>query len=468
MQVWITPSCSRGFRRFLGKKSRSVRAPILLTTTVVALAFSGPLQGQEIRPQRSFELSLLWLTRQIIPNDVVPEPVSERRHLVLSYGPSREEPRSPLLQKSFVYDVALTAIAFSLSGRREEAAFVLHSLERQVRPNGSLWFSYNTKNIWPDGINHDYALVRSGAIAWSGYAFCHYLETFPSSKNDPQGLVRERAHFLRVAERLADYLLSLQVQDSASAQFGLVRGGWGTVRLKWDRQRQLVEEVYVPGPVEFVSTEHNLSTYFFLAKLAQLTKSPNYRLAAQTIAESLERFLWDQSRGQFWMGIGGSGELNRAGALDCASWGALFWLARGETAKARRALETAQRLYRSRDRGAEGHRPYYDWPIYEEREVAGFYFPGEPGKQWKNFPLVWSEGSLGVALGYMRLGEHKVAKRILNRLSPLIQPDGSVLCASHGVPFQFSPLPSVAGTAWWVILQKALTDPNVLPSFWYH
>ena len=443
----------------------SSRVAVLLVT-VMGTWNTQALLGQGNTALESSKSPIEWLTRQITPNALVPEPAPQRRRLILSYKPAEES--SPLLQKSFVYDAALSAIAFSLTDHREKAALVLHALARQIRPDGSLWFSYNTKNTWPDEMSHDFGQVRGGAIAWCGYAFSLYLDMFPPKNTDSTGLARERVRFLKAATDLAEYLLSLQIQDPTSQRYGLMLGGWGRVGLRFNSQRGEVEEVFSPGPVPFVSTENNISIYFFLTKLAKITGEDRYARAAESIAQSLARALWDESRAQFWMGFNGPDEVNRGGALDCASWGALFWLARGDSDRARRSLETARQLYWNRDGPAQGHRPYYDWPIYEDRKVGEWFFPDASAKQWKDLPIVWSEGSLGVALAYLRLEDKKQATEILEGLEPLIQEDGGLLYASRDVPYHFSRLPSVAGTAWWVFLQEALKDPDRLPNFLNH
>ena len=443
----------------------SSRVAVLLVT-VMGTWNTQALLGQGNTALESSKSPIEWLTRQITPNALVPEPAPQRRRLILSYKPAEES--SPLLQKSFVYDAALSAIAFSLTDHREKAALVLHALARQIRPDGSLWFSYNTKNTWPDEMSHDFGQVRGGAIAWCGYAFSLYLDMFPPKNTDSTGLARERVRFLKAATDLAEYLLSLQIQDPTSQRYGLMLGGWGRVGLRFNSQRGEVEEVFSPGPVPFVSTENNISIYFFLTKLAKITGEDRYARAAESIAQSLARALWDESRAQFWMGFNGPDEVNRGGALDCASWGALFWLARGDSDRARRSLETARQLYWNRDGPAQGHRPYYDWPIYEDRKVGEWFFPDASAKQWKDSPIVWSEGSLGVALAYLRLEDKKQATEILEGLEPLIQEDGGLLYASRDVPYHFSRLPSVAGTAWWVFLQEALKDPDRLPNFLNH
>jgi len=139
----------------------SFRVAVLLVT-VMGTWNPQALLGQGNTALESSKSPIEWLTRQITPNALVPEPAPQRRRLVLSYRPAEES--SPLLQKSFVYDAALSAIAFSLTGHREKAALVLHALARQIRPDGSLWFAYNTKNTWPDEMDHDFGQVQGNKL----------------------------------------------------------------------------------------------------------------------------------------------------------------------------------------------------------------------------------------------------------------------------------------------------------------
>ncbi|MBI3019373.1 MAG: hypothetical protein HYY61_05735 [Deltaproteobacteria bacterium] len=45
-------------------------------------------------------------------------------------------------------------------------------------------------------------------------------------------------------------------------------------------------------------------------------------------------------------------------------------------------------------------------------------------------------------------------------------PSGGIRYATQEVPFQFSPSPSMAGTAWLAIALHALENPQMLDLFW--
>lgn len=129
----------------------------------IQLAFAGSISARAQEPEKPLQdlanASDLWLRSRVIPNAVVPAPEPTRRGLLLSYEFSPEKfPR--LFHRSATYDDALAALAFLTLGEREEAASTLDALARLVRPEGSLWFSYNTADDWPSEANHDTALVR--------------------------------------------------------------------------------------------------------------------------------------------------------------------------------------------------------------------------------------------------------------------------------------------------------------------
>ena len=107
-----------------------------------------------------------WLLGQIIPNRLVPDPDPTRRRLVISYDLAPAEfPRR--FHRSATYDDAVAALAFLTIGDRDRAAFTLHALARLVRPDGSLWFGYNTAN---DGLRKPITKARSsGRARWRGW-----------------------------------------------------------------------------------------------------------------------------------------------------------------------------------------------------------------------------------------------------------------------------------------------------------
>src|SRR6056297_1117759 len=147
--------------------------------TVVAMSARGPLHAQELpgvsdevraRLREHQTAAVEWLAEQLVPNEAVPDPNPARRNLIISYRIPPDDPVYPYLYgRSFVYDGAVAAIAFTMTGRYREAQRVLLALSRQVRNDGSVWFGLNTQNAWPSDADSDGAVVRSGASAWVGY-----------------------------------------------------------------------------------------------------------------------------------------------------------------------------------------------------------------------------------------------------------------------------------------------------------
>jgi hypothetical protein len=430
----------------------------LIALAVLAATLGVPSSGGA-QPGGPAAASLGWLRLQIVPNDRVPAPDPQRRGLILSYAPAGTPP-GPLHRKSFAYDAALAAIAFTSAGDWAAATRILQALARVQRDDGTFWFSYAVDVAWPAEADHEMGIVRAGASAWVGQAFAFYLERRPAGDARVQ---RERALLLAAARRLADGLLGLRVSDPSAAR-GLVRGGRALVRLEVEPGGIGVREVYDDRPVQWISTEHNLTTWFFLTALHGLTGEPRYAAAAREIREGLLDRLWQEDLGQFAQGVLEDGRLDRQRALDCASWGALFLLAAGERDRAARAAHTADRGYQSADGGVAGHRPYLDRPVYDDPEVQRRLLPEAPAARWEGVPFVWTEGSLGVALALARLGETGRARAIVTEVLKL-RAGGGIRLASRAMPYEFAADPSVAGTAWHVIVEEALRAPAA-PGLW--
>jgi hypothetical protein len=152
---------------------------------VVALSVRGSLHAQELpgvsnetrsRLRGHQEAAVEWLVDQLVPNDAVPDPNPMRRNLIVSYRIPPDDAVYPYLSgRSFIYDGAVAAIAFTMTERYREAQRLLLALSRQVREDGSMWFGLNTQNAWPSEDDNDGAVVRSGASAWVGYAATFYL-----------------------------------------------------------------------------------------------------------------------------------------------------------------------------------------------------------------------------------------------------------------------------------------------------
>ena len=404
-----------------------------------------------------------WLLQQMVPNQVVPQPSPARRRLILSYRVPAEDPAFRYIYgRSFAYDNALAAVSLTMLGRYREAEYILNALGRLLRPDGSLWFAYNTQNNWPDEADHDGATIRSGANAWAGYAFTYYLQArsrenpgFPTS--DPVGI-----EYLRAARSVASSLLARQVTDRADPRFGLITGGVGAYTVALGSSSR-PEERYDPAPVLWVSTEHNIDTWFFLRDLARLTSSADIGAAADLVRTRLAT-LWSEKDGQFHQGIHEDRTTDTVLPLDGASWGALYLLAQGRREDARRCVAAMQR-FSSEMNGERGYRPYGPAPVYTDEAVNRFFFPDTPGRQWKDLPFIWGEGSFGAAAALIRAGNRPEGLRIVDSLRALAV-DGGFRYASTPVQYEFNDYPSVASTAWFIIAVELAKGGPAADAFW--
>jgi hypothetical protein len=404
-----------------------------------------------------------WLLGQMVPNQVVPQPSPGRRRLVLSYRVPAEDPAFRYIYgRSFTYDNALAAVSLTMLGRYREAEYILNAMGRLLRPDGSLWFAYNTQNNWPDEADHDGALIRSGANAWAGYAFTYYLEArsrenpgFPTT--DTVGM-----EYVRAARSIASSLLARQVTDRLDPRFGLITGGVGSSTVTMDSSSKPAER-YDPAPPQWVSTEHNIDAWFFLRDLAQLTSAADIATAADSVRARLAT-LWSEKDGQFRQGIHEDRTKDTVLPLDGASWGALFLMAQGRREEAMRCVEAMQH-FSAQLNGAPGYRPYGPAPVYADEAVNRFFFPDAPSRQWQDLPFIWGEGSFGAAAALIRTGSRSEGLRVLDSLRTLAV-DGGFRYASTPVQYEFNDYPSVASTAWFIIAVELLRGGPAADAFW--
>ena len=173
---------------------------------------------------------------------------------------------------------------------------------------------------------------------------------------------------------------------------------------------------------------------------------------------------WNEKSGQFNRGQRLDGA-DMAKALDCASWGAVFLQAVGENSKALMALNSTKNyLVKSKDH--QGYKPYFDELLYEDLEINSLFYPDAPKKNWDDSTMIWTEGSLGVALAYLKLGKIEQAVEVIEAMVALQDKEGGLPYATENLRYQFSDNSSVAGTAWLVMVIAALEDENNLRLFW--
>lgn len=410
--------------------------------------------------------ALGWIQSQIVPNTIVRSPSPDRRSLIISYEvPKSDEAYRYIYSRSFIYDGAVAAIALSIYGQQSKAGDILEAFARLVNDDGSLFFSYNTHNSWPNQGDHEGAIIRIGALAWLGYAITCYLNE--RKIKDPDAFKRSpRVRLLTEKSiAMANYILSRMVNDREDKRYGLVRGGYGEYQLKYDAVRGKVVEHFIDQPVGWCSTEHNIDSYFFLRDLGRLTGDEKLLEASDRIRRSMILKLWDDDLGQFNQGIKADGRLDNKLALDCVSWGSIFLSAIGEDEKAKIALETGTRY---RNISGIGYRPYRATTVYEDPEVNAFFFPSEPEKSWDSIDIDWIEGTLGMAAGYLKCGLFKEAAGLIEYINKFYQKqrkDG-LPYSTCLLPYQFNTYPSVASTSWYLIASKILNDEAIGRKFY--
>ncbi len=357
----------------------------------------------------------------------------------------------PETNRFATYDSALAVLVMLRRGRRDDAGRILVGLAALQYEDGALPFSFTLPGPEPA------RFVRSGAVAWVGYAAAEYLDA------DAGGRDREVA--LRVAHKAAAYLLARRVARPDDPRHGLVSGGEGDLR--YELEGGTVREIIEPGQLGWVSVEHNIDTYFFLRALARVTGTAAYADAATQLGTTLVARAWRDDQGQLARGVGARG-LDPILALDCASWGAVLLAALGDPARASRSFATAERRYTSRDprSGARGHRAYATGPVFEDARLQRFYRAKLAAPTWDHLDAVWPEGSAGVALAALRTGHPRRARAILDALEPLRMPGHAMPTFTVEVPLTFDTDRSIAGTAWVELLRFELARGPERPTLW--
>ena len=344
--------------------------------------------------------------------------------------------------RSTLYDNSIATVVLVMAGKPKEARGILTTLQYLQNKDGSLGYSLNTGDSYyaADGY------VKTGALCWSGYAAVYYqLRT-----GDRQ--------FQPMAVRIGDWVLKHQINDVDDPRNGLVTGGYGRYQ----------KGVLVHERTTWTCLEHQVDAYSFIKDLARATGRMRYSTAADTIKDAVLKRLWCEEEGRFYAGVNLEEGTDKARALDCASWGAIFALAVGEQDKARRCLEYAEKHYAttSKDGTVRGYRPYDG--------VIGDYARQIP--DWGQVRTVWSEGSWGVACAALKLGDRAKAKAIAMEMlkmqvgsgrvrAPFRGPVGGVYYVTDEMP-DFLACPSAAGTCWQAMVLLSLREQEHLDSFW--
>jgi len=411
------------------------------------------------------EKAVAWLKSQIVPNSIVKEPVQDRRNLLISYKvPKDSQVYRYVFSKASLYDNALAVIAFSMVGEYALAERIIEASSRVLSPDNDLWFTFNTHNSWPNKSDHGGAIIRSGASAWLGYAITFYLKTRLTENPNLLQQDNEAMNHLKLAQSITDKILLRQVTDPTDPRYGFFTGGEGRYSYRWNKEANDVEEYFIPGSIQWASIEHNIDIYFLLQDLAALTGKKKYASPANILKQSMVKKSWNAETGQLNRGQRLDGA-DSAKALDCASWGAVFLQEIGEDSKALTALSSTKNYF-VKSMKHQGYKPYFDLVLYEDPDINALFYPDAPDKDWNDFPLIWTEGSLGVAMAYLKLNKKEKAEEVINSMIALQDKEGGLPYATENLRYQFSDNSSVAGTAWLVMVISALEDEKNRNLFW--
>jgi hypothetical protein len=340
-----------------------------------------------------------------------PNAITLPLQLVRSYQIPADDPSyNSLLDWSWTYDSAVSAAAFAATGDRANSGQLLDQLAALQHADGSIEVAFDTTT------GQGAAMFRSGTIAWLGLAAATYDRDFASSR------------YLNTEELAANYLMSLQTTS------GLIQGG---------------------PDVTWVSTEHNLVAYEFLARLAsELQAAGNtnaagpYQAAASTIAAAINAKLLvtDASGTHFLQGLNDTTQ-----ALDVQALGAMYLQGTGQGALAAQVLAYAQSNFAQSNRSVSESSAQ---ATYNMTYSAPGPFSGYAPYAGAGAPdVIWAEGSGEMRLGEAALGQSTSAldasiaswSAITNGGGQL-QADQTVTNSSYGS--QYHVWPASTATAW--------------------
>jgi hypothetical protein len=340
--------------------------------------------------------------------------------LVRSYEIPADDPSyQRLLNWSWTYDSAVSAAAFASVGDKANSEQLLDQLAALEYTDGSIDLAFNTAT------GESSPVFRSGTGAWVGLAAATYDQAFGSNR------------YLDMEQRTADYLLSLQYSN------GLIKGG---------------------PDVKWVSTQHNLISYVFLARLSKelqgagnAAAAARYQAAAATIAAAINAKLLvvDASGAHFLQGLNDDTQ-----TLDVQALGAMYLQGTGQPALASQALAYAQSNFAVGDRSVKESS---DRATYNMTYASAGPFSGYAPYAGRGAPdVLWAEGSGEMRLAEAALGQDTgvLDKSIANwanvtrggNQGPL-QSDETVRSDSYGAEFHVWPASTTA--AWTVLSQSA-------------
>jgi hypothetical protein len=338
--------------------------------------------------------------------------------LVRSYEiPAKDPSYARLLNWSWTYDSAVSAAAFVESGNQAQARQLLDQLTALQNSDGSIDFAFNVAT------GAGVPLIRTGTVAWLGLAAAAYDRTFKTSA------------YLSTEELAANYLLSLQGSN------GLIRGG---------------------PDVKWVSTQHNLIAYAFLARLGSELQgggssgASRFQAAAAQIAAGIDKDLFVQDATGAWFREGVEDNVQ---SLDVQALGALFLQGQGEPELGKLVLSHAQSYFAlsGRSISLSATPASYNMTYSAPGPFSGYepyYGSGAPEVLWFEGTAEMRMASAAYAQSTAALDQSMAQWEALSPQSddaPL-QSNQTIISPAYGVEYHVWP---AAAAAAWVILSQS-------------
>jgi len=205
---------------------------------------------------------------------------------------------------AITYDSAVVICAYIASGRLEEAKKIAD-------------FYIQTLNVWRLGgiieavnptnpaLGEDWS-VRTGSNLWMGIASFHLYKATGELK------------YLKLAQRLADFAISLQNNNKKDFNFGGIRlGPLGGPNVASDQY--INYDINQPAFYNVYATEHNIDAYALFNMLYLKTKETKYKNAYDEVLIWLKKAAYNKLEHRFNRGYA-KGKIDTAVATDIHSW----------------------------------------------------------------------------------------------------------------------------------------------------
>jgi hypothetical protein len=264
---------------------------------------------------------------------------------------------------------------------------------------------------------------RTGIHSIATYALLRYLQSLPVSDGD-------RAAIAADATRAVTWLLHQQVATGTMA--GLVTGGAGAYSADGSS--------FDPSAtIDWTSTEHDLDAWHTLGLAATVLDDSDYHTAANQLQDAIYNLLWQPAEQRFLQGWTPTGA-DDTDPLDVDAWGAIFFDAISRPDLADAAL-THTALFAASNGGLSGYAP--SLPLSDP-------------------PLIWFEGTAGVALAQQRNSDTQLASTLTD-LDRAQRADGSLPGANlKDTAAGMTDAPAAAATAWFILAnQAAIGDASI-------